>query len=161
MEVFKGNKREDRKGTSAFDFKNGNKHLLLCLGDNGFLQMGLYYEDCERQFDFAENFSFDKSNHYVYDNLDRVFFSYGGRVFFATEGAGVILVKDDDAYRLEFDRTFEEKNGMIDASFESDTMENRSLMDFFQRLQSYDPECHQVHFDEVIYEKKLKSVETL
>lgn len=157
MEVFKGDKRKESKDTSSFDISVNDKHLLIGLEDNGFLAMGLYYDNPERRFDISESFLVDKSNYYLYSALDGMFFSYGGDVYFATEGAGVTLSRVKDGYRFDFDRTYEEKNGMVEASFIDDTMENRSLMGFFNRMQNYDPDCHQVHFSEVLLEKKLEN----
>ena len=140
MEIFKGS---SRKGMATLAFGKDGKNLILGYGDIGCLAMGLYYDDCEKDFNIMEDFLVEKGDNFAYKELDNVFFSYGGNVFFATEGAGVALTKEDKGYHFYFDRTFNENNKIIEASFLDDTMENISLMNFFKRMQKYEPENKQ------------------
>ena len=149
MEVFKGEERKDKKGISTFDFKNDEKHLLFGMSELGYLTLGFYYENPDKEFWFTEDFLVDKSNYHIYKMMDDLFFSYGGETFFSTEGANLTLTKDEDGYRFNFEKDFRENKRIIESKFFLDTVENRSMYNFFEKLQEYDPRYHQVHMSEL------------
>ena len=156
MEVFKGENRKDRKGKAAFDFSNDGKHLLLGLTKEGYLDAVFYYDDCEKDLCFTEEFVVDKSNYHIYKTFEDTFSSYGDLVFFDTFGADLCLAKQEDGYHFYFNRNFHEKNNMIEAEFLSRVAENFLMEKIFNDLQKYDPECHQIHMSEMEEFKTLK-----
>lgn len=149
MKIYKSEKNKDRKNTSSFDLENNGKHLMMGLGPLGFLTLGLYYDDSEKDFWFEEEFTIDKSNHHVYKLFDDTFFSYGGETFFSVQGADLTLTKEDEGYRFNFIRNYREDNRILESRFVDDTIENRSMYYFFDKLQEYDPEKHQIHMSEL------------
>lgn len=154
MEVYKG-KCNNRKGLYTYDLNSDGKHFMLSMTDLGFLNVALFYDDCDKDFWFEENFLIDESNHYIYKLFDGMFFSYGGTIFFDTQEADLTLEKVDEGYKFNFIRNFKENNRMIESKITSSTMENKSLCDLFVKLQEYDPDYHQIHMSEIINVPKM------
>ena len=150
MEVFKGSCK-NRKGLNTYDLYSSGKHLMFSMSDMGYLTVSLFYDDCDKDFWFEEDFLIDKSNQQIYRLIDGMFFSYGDKVYFDTQGADLTLEKDEDGkgYVFNFVRNFKEDNKMIESKIVSCTMENKSLVDTFIRLQDYDPSRHQIHMTEL------------
>lgn len=135
MVVFKADAKNN--GYNTIDFSDNGKHIMFSMGLLHNLILCLYYES-EKPFSIRESFQIDKSNKQLYDIIDGIFFSYGGRVFFDTEGAKVTLTEDENGYKFIFDRTFDEKNGIIESKFVNNTEENNSMNNLFMKLQTYD-----------------------
>ena len=128
---------------------------MFAMNDNGYLVAGFYYDNPDKMFNFEEYFTIDKSNKQIFDLFDKYFLSYSGDVYFDTEGADLILERDDfDNYSLHFIRNFYEPHKIIESKFYSSTMENNSMYQLFNDLQKYNPEYHQIHIDEYLAEQK-------
>lgn len=161
MEVFRGNGENNIKGLRTYDFSDNGKHLMIGMDKLGYLNMALYYDNQDKLFGFLEEFVIDKSNRSVYDLFDKCFLSFGEEAFFSTTGAYLSMEKYNDDYHIVFTRNHLEDNKMIESRLVDDTVENCLMMKFYLDLQKYDPEYHQIHFDEYIrtLNKNKKNIE--
>ena len=138
MVVFKSN--VIKNGYNTYDFGSNGKHLMMSMGCLGNLTVCLYYDNPEKSLELSESFLIEKESQEVHNLFDGMFFSYGGKVFFDAEGAGLTLTKEKEGYRFNFDRTFEESNGIIESRLATRTQENESLNNLFTRLQGLNPD---------------------
>lgn len=77
------------------------------------------------------------------------------------EQANILNIhKEDEKYRLEFIENCEEWAIFLDVRFRNSGSRyspfNMAFMDFYHELQKYDPEYHQVHMEEYLYQKRLE-----
>jgi len=77
------------------------------------------------------------------------------------EQANILNIhKEDEKYRLEFVEQTEEWSIFLDVRFRNSGSRyspfNMAFMDFYHELQKYDPEYHQIHMEEYLYQKRLE-----
>lgn len=70
------------------------------------------------------------------------------------------IYKEEEKYRLEFILMSKEISHYIDIRFRNSGSRyipfNRVFMELYRKLQTYNPEYHQIHMEEYMYQKKLE-----
>ncbi len=129
-------KRELDENCTEYDLQDGEKHLTFSSNFLDHLNVKMFYDN-GRYIWFSEYFDI-KQGDSLFGLVDSIFFSYGGVTYFDTEGAGLSLEKKKNGdYSFVFDRTFQEKDNIIESTLDSYSMENESLRVFYNNLEAY------------------------
>jgi len=97
---------------------------------------------------------------YVYKNLVKnnvISWRHDDQIY---EEANILnIYKEEEKFRLEFILQSKEWSTFIDVRFRNSGSRynpfNMVFMQFYNKLQEYDPEYHQIHIEEYLYQKKL------
>jgi hypothetical protein len=137
MDIVKKERIVGDEVNTSYELSKDGKKLSFEESFLGYLTTKLYCDDANKNLWFCENFIVDKNDTDIYKMIDDIFFSYGDRVFFVSEGDFVTLIKDDNTYKFRFVRGFNENYKLMEAKYVDYTEENQSLYDLYGKLQEY------------------------
>lgn len=137
MDIVKKERVVGNEVKTSYELSNGLKKLSFEESALGYLTTKLYCDDVNENLWFCENFVINKNDTDIYKMLDDIFFSYGYRTFFSTEGDFVSLIKEEDSYKFRFISGNNNDPRMMVSRYVDHTEENQSLYDFYDKLQEY------------------------